>query len=302
MLEIARLFAMGMRDVFCGVYRYATSKSPKAVNNVAGKRHELQIGNLSVLASILVRAFFLNVMMFGCSYHLFNSVFRWLLVLGLYVLTFVTPINSELLSTCYPEFLVFFTVLWIVPLFVISELTSKLWWKEVADITRKRPPNQKSNSSILANLSDCLCTTVFHFVFWAQTYLLYFVPIVGNLLYPILMVLLYSWFAFEYKWRGFGWKLHERVGYIERNWPYFLGFGSPFALFFVLRFSLLSCGLCWFLFLPSVISANHSVPPRAKHNFRIRVFKPTTYLTTMIFKFWESLQGGKRFKEKEKST
>ena len=75
------------------------------------------------------------------------------------------------------------------------------------------------------------------------------VPGIGNFLGLLHMAMLYALYSFEYKWiyQGkpchtqkvdwfslhvlyLGWIIHQRVNFVEKNWPYFLGFGLPLAI------------------------------------------------------------------------
>ena len=93
------------------------------------------------------------------------------------------------------------------------------------------------------------------------------VPGIGNFLSLLHMAMLYALYSFEYKWiyqgishslvprpipcymgiglgmklgkpchtsgstmLSLGWIIHQRVNFVEKNWPYFLGFGLPLAI------------------------------------------------------------------------
>lgn len=63
--------------------------------------------------------------------------------------------------------------------------------------------------------------------FYLQSMVVSFLPFnYFGIICKIHLSLLYSLYAFEYKWYNMGWELHKRLTYIEYNWPYFLGFGT----------------------------------------------------------------------------
>lgn len=293
--EIVRFFLLGVKDVFCGVYRYSSSKSSKSKDNASDKPSELQIRHLSELASIFVWVFFLNVILFGCSDYLLNLLFLGLVRLGLYITNFIFPTSSEyILNTYYPSFSSWFPFLWVFPLFAISRITNLWWCQDIADLTctsRRKP----TGLDITTSLSDLLSTTVLQLIFFIKINVLYYIPVFGNLSYLVGMPLLYSMYAFEYKWLYYGWQLPNRLAYIEHNWPYFLGFGSPLAVLILLTGSgALSIGMCAFLFPLSIISANYSTPPRATHYYRVPAFGVAGLITSSIFQALVTLQESTR--------
>lgn len=94
---------------------------------------------------------------------------------------------------------------------------------------------RRSNVSLglSKSVADFIFSTVVETLFLIQAITLTYTPIyiLGYLLYLLHLSLLYSLYAFEYKWGEMGWEIHKRLTYVETNWPYFVGFGLPLVLF-----------------------------------------------------------------------
>lgn len=180
-----------------------------------------------------------------------------------------------------------FNALWVLPLFTLSKIINCLWFQDIADsayqYTQGRPHHFLSLSKVLA---DTLFSLLIQMLFLVQTMLLNSLSlfIFSDAVSLVHMCLLYSLYAYEYKWCNMGWELHRRLNFIEHNFPYFLGFGFTMAILTHTCSSYIMSGCVFSVLFPlQIIAANEAEPVINKSDYQLKLFSPVIAICNTIF-------------------
>lgn len=134
-------------------------------------------------------------------------------------------------------------------------------YQEVADsalaLHRQETPH---STPALERLINETFRMLLNFVYLAEMYMIYYVPIAGPPLYFLHSCWLASIYCFEYKWVHLRWASNDRLDFFERHWLYFAGFGFPVSIVSFLCPRFIDAGVFALLFPLCILTATAAEP------------------------------------------
>lgn len=206
-----------------------------------------------------------------------STVFGESSLMGKFLWSWMRPLLSFL-----------FEIMWVVPLFIMTKIINALWFQDIADSAfRYSGGRRQSMLSIVKIVADSIFSLLVQTLFLVQAMVVSLIPIymIGTVFSLVHMSLLYSLYAFEYKWYNLGWGLHRRLTYIENNWPYFIGFGLPLALFTHISSSWVISGCIFSILFPLfIVSANEALPITGSCDIPLHLFSLVIEVSNALLK------------------
>eukprot|EP01112_Ceratiomyxa_fruticulosa_P023911 TRINITY_DN938_c0_g1_i2.p1 TRINITY_DN938_c0_g1~~TRINITY_DN938_c0_g1_i2.p1 ORF type:complete len:352 (+),score=37.88 TRINITY_DN938_c0_g1_i2:791-1846(+) len=200
-----------------------------------GVRHSFSVGKayrvISRSKSIqktFANCLFLNGGLFLLSHLVYDRIIHP------HINSLFSSFGDSLINSFPNVFGLFYYMLWIYPIYLLSFVFNAVWYGELAELTYKKLGGKGetvlSYQSILQGASDELYRNLMFLTTLIFSFLLYTVPLVGPILQFVMITYLYAFFCFDYKWllQG-GISLERRLRHFESHWTYMLGFGLPFT-------------------------------------------------------------------------
>ncbi|KFD53619.1 hypothetical protein M514_05535 [Trichuris suis] len=168
-------------------------------------------------------------------------------------------------------------ITWVMPLFFLTRILNIFWFQDIAQavLLRRRIGTTIFTQSYSSYLADLLMSTIVEFLFLLQTYVvgLLPIPVVSKILSVVHMSLLYSLYAFEYLWMNQGVSLSTRLRVIQRQWPYFFGFGLSLSMLTACTSSIFISSCVFGIFFPVLILSSFlAKPPSVRRWMPINFF------------------------------
>ncbi|CAL1279382.1 unnamed protein product [Larinioides sclopetarius] len=277
----------GMRDCFNGVLASikfcSRTQNPQRVREVKKNGDELK-----TISSVLIQCG-----LFGFLVWLPIYLFRNVLMKCVYdyFCSYLSEDDLESIAFLPPVLSGIFFCFWSFPLFIINRFLNLSWDQQVADITSEKAGiKKKDDIGIADSWSDQVASIGVQVLYMIQCIVVQNLPIssiVRNILSTFLLSLLYSLYAFEYKWCSKGWNLQRRLHFIESKWPYFVGFGLPLAVAtaYVESYSLMDSTCLFSVLFPfCVVGSTITFDSKLRSfNSSLRVFKLVACINDFIY-------------------
>jgi etoposide-induced 2.4 mRNA len=123
-----------------------------------------------------------------------------------------------------------YQTLWTVPIYCLSFILNMIWYQEIADHAFAMEIGKPKAPSVKRTIVNEIFGMLVRFCVTVQTIMMSQIPIVGKFISFAYLSWSFSLYCFDYKWSQRGWNIEKRFEFLENNWAFFAGFGSPCTL------------------------------------------------------------------------
>lgn len=198
---------------------------------------------------------------------LFNAVIRP--VIGVLESAFVSEEDTTFLATIVRVVVdLSFKFFWIVPAYVVSFALNAVWYQDIADLAfrHKSNPNRTRHTrrlTLTRLVADEMYRVPLMILVFIEVDLIGRMPYIGPSVSMAMLMWIYSFYSFEYRWVLQGWSLPRRLKEIETRWVFFAGFGAPSTLLTYFFPMFVSAGIFALIFPIFILTAMYSpsTPP-----------------------------------------
>lgn len=270
-------FINGFKDSYNGCFKFykkqklIREKNQQECNNKNGTQ-QILFQNQKKLEKRILESCLLNGLFLFFCIVLFNYVLMPFLNWFIFGFLFTIDKNQEssskisinsyyiMIHDYLNKFIyLLFSIIWIIPVFLLSKIFNFICFQDIADISYMNQYGKpKITSAISYLIAESIFSCLLQVVFLVQSSLIVYIPIytLNQILFHLHISVLYSLYAFEYKWFNMDWNIKKRLKYIESKWPYFFGFGLSLSILTSLSSSyIISATLFAFLFPALLICA-----------------------------------------------
>lgn len=191
-------------------------------------------------------------------------------------------------------------ILWMVPIFMICKISNTFWMNDLSSLAYQDTMGKPVQSELTLQISDLVYSTIMQVFFFVQVSATAWIPVKIqhiNIAELVLTAIMYSMYAFEYKWMNMGIGVQKRMDLIDRNFAFHLGFGLPLALA-TLYFENFWIGatLSSIFFPVLALCASDATEPKDTRGRSSYVFYPTEKVVGYFFRFVHNYGLGTTFK------
>ena len=200
------------------------------------------LSDINYISKIYYKGFFDSLDLYSIGEKILKNeklimIFKKIIIINLVylnlfviVLKYIVPLiicklYSKINLEIYNMLVLFFCFM---PIMLLSILNSLSYYNKITDIFCEKLLINRS--SITYRVSNLFFFQVLFITLNVIIFLITFIPYFGIIIGNFLFVLLNSFYVYDYRCYVYDINYENRKNYFQKNWIYFLGFGTPFLI------------------------------------------------------------------------